>query len=179
MAMMRTPNKLIETEQEECSAEFHPPSGKLAAVTRKGNELQTLINEQTKNEVHFKITYHEYKQKIDALKAACEEQDLGENVTAVRKAWWEKNYMPIVNLSISVEKYLKEIEGAIPKKWQSKASLVSKGTSISSISARVKLAERKAKLEAEKVYSKRLTELEEQELAYKRTELGTKFFFCI
>ena len=62
--------------------------------------------------------------------------------------------MPIVNLSISVEKYLKEIEGTIPKKWQCKASLVSKGTSISSISARVKLAERKAKLEAEKVYSK-------------------------
>ena len=78
--------------------------------------------------------------------------------------------MPIVNLSISVEKYLKEIEGAIPKKWQSKASLVSKGTSISSISARLKLAERKAKLEAEKVYSKRLTELEEQELAYKRNK---------
>ena len=61
--MMRTPNKLIETEQEECSAKFHPPSGKLAAVTRKGNELQTLINEQTKNEIHFKITYHESKQK--------------------------------------------------------------------------------------------------------------------
>jgi len=157
-------------EGDTNEVDFLPPSGKLAAVTRKGNELRELITQGVTDQNKIELEYQCYVERITKLKEACDNQEnLTEDSQQRRTTWWSENYSSIVQTRIDVEKYMQQLTGAIAKKQKSaitrrsSVSLVSKTSS-----ARVKLAERKAKLIAEKAFEKTLIDLEDAELKHKR-----------
>ena len=127
-------------------SEFAPPTERLAAVTRKRNELRALLDSSIRDENSIQIIYHEYKEKVEALVKAYEETELEGELSVKLKEWWQKNYSHIVNCRITVDKYLNELKGAIPKvvrSTRSKFSAYSDHTRSSTSSARVRLAEKK------------------------------------
>ena len=154
------------------SVVFTPPSARLGAVTKKGNALKELLNSRTTDVSLLKSLYNEYTDKIAVLNDACLEMRTDENKELLDE-WINKNKPAMVNLQIATENYLKTLTNTVSQKAGSIKSHSSQATSglttrSHTSSARIKLAEKKAKLTAEKFYNERLTQLEKEELQHKQ-----------
>jgi len=161
MPVERTPPPSTNADTDPV---FVPPSGKLAAVSRKGNELTELMNNNVTDLDLLNKQYESYLEKIRVLEEACTSQtNLNEDEVKNGEAWLAERKPAIVTLRISFEQYSNRLRGAIPKTARSRHSHVSSACSRTS-SARVKLAELKAKLAADKVYNEKLNELKLQEV---------------
>ena len=176
MPVNKTPSPFLAgaTALPEDNVQFKPPSGKLAAVTSKGNEITELMNSSTHNQELLKTHYEAYLEKIEALRQACFDQTGLSGIEEIKRTeWWSTNYSSIIGLRVSYEKYIKNITGAYPKIPQSKKSLKSNASFIGSAcsntsSAIVRLAENKAKLIAEKERNSKMFELRREELQRKQ-----------
>lgn len=149
MPLERTPPPSVAEASAlpEDDVEFKPPSGRLAAVTRKGNELHELMNSGIDEVDFIRSNYEAYIEKIEALKVACFDQTrLNEREELKRTEWWNTNYPNIVTLIIQYEKYMYNLTGAIPKTPKSRKSSIIGSVCSSTSSARIKLLEKKAKL---------------------------------
>ena len=159
---------------------FTPPSGKLGAVTRKGNEIRALLEDGTLDYELLTTLYNEYKEKINALHDACYSQKLTDSdAISSRKHWWETHYSAIVNVEISLQKYTDDLLNTKANKSLSVKSKVSGVSSISSrtstSSARVRLAEKKAQLEATRLFNERMANLEREEIEHKQKVRAAQF----
>ncbi|XP_047740505.1 uncharacterized protein LOC125179170 [Hyalella azteca] len=95
------------------SGEFDPPSGRLAAVTRKANEINEFMNKGIKDKDELEYQYRTYLDRVQTLQEACEQQtNLNEEENQKRIKWWNYNNAGIVNVRVDVEKYLAEMTGA-------------------------------------------------------------------
>ena len=150
--------------------EFQPPSAKLGAVTRKGNELAEFMNAGVDDKNLLQSNYDIYIEKIETLKLACFSQpDLSQAESDKRDIWWSNNYSNIIAQRVSFEKYMAGLTGAIPKITRSRKSMRSNCSSRASnasntSSARIKLAETKAKMIADREKIVKLMELEKEEM---------------
>jgi len=159
-------------------AVFIAPSGKLAAVTRKGNELTELINNHEKDVDNLARNFKQYLEKIELLEEACHIQsDLDEVEEQKMNSWLSPHKSDFVNLQITYQKYLEELHGVKPKKLPSNRSYISRASSraSNSSSARIKLAEMKAKLAADKIYNVKINQLKLEEFEQSKRKEAEDF----
>ena len=149
---------------------FKAPSGKLAAVTRKQNELMTLLNDKCRDSNLITNLFTEYKQKFQILHDECASQILPQSEDLVREEWWSTRSYENARIEIEVNNYLSYLSPTLRKPETDQRSKISAAVSMRSntSSARVKLAERKAKLMAEKDYQEKMNKIEEKQLELNR-----------
>ena len=140
--------------------EFVPPSGKLAALTRKENEIFELINNHTNNKNILLNHMKELDQKYDILYNACFNQELNERGMVEQQNWWGNRSNEVVRKKIMMINYLKTLE--MEQLSRSPPSSIGKSSVRSTVSVKIKLAEKKAKLVAEKVYNEQISKLEKE-----------------
>ena len=151
-------------ELKNIGNDFEPPTGRLAAVTRKGNELLDLIDNEERSVELLQTALQEYHEKIENYAVACDQSNLKLEALSAKNEYWEKNYSKMLNTRITAEKYISSLTGTRPKVYQSVKSQRTEGSNLSrTSSARVRLAEKKAKLAAKIAYEQRIAELEEKE----------------
>lgn len=145
---------------------FIPPSGKLAALSRKGNEINELMNSKLEDKNLLQSQYYVYLEKLKIVEEACMNQtDLNEEETKKQREWWQCQNSKIVSLCVSFDKYMLSLGGAIQKTLEPALSDITRNSGASSrisntSSGRVRLAEKKARLTAKKIYNSKLTDLE-------------------
>ena len=174
--MFRTPPASVvdPSDKDEAAAvsvtQFRPPSGKLAAVTRKSNELVELMNSRTRDLMLLNETYQEYCVKIENLEKACEEhsKDLDDENLSRLQDWINTHKATFVGTHINFKKYIEEFTGAKPKGNYAPSVSSRQSVKSSTSSARVRLVEEKAKTIADRLFSNQLATLEKQELLNKQ-----------
>ena len=178
--MFRTPPRINDDDaggtvdnREGCG--FIPPSQRLGAITKKGNEIKQLMNAQCRDKTILQSLFDEYLQRIQNLTKECIEQDLTEeNEEKKRQKWLATNNSVFVDFQINFQKYIEELSNpSRSKQYVSQKSLsVASSVKSSTSSARVRLAENKAKIIAEKAYNEKIAALEnklvQQEQEHKR-----------
>ena len=137
---------------------FVPPSARLAAVTRKGNEILELMNNQCKDKNALDTLFKEYLTKVDNLHIDCEKQELDEVGVAARSNWLKLHSDPIVNTRVTIVKYINDMHADIRGNTCSVSSVAGSATS----STRARLAEQKAKLAADRAYNDELSALQDK-----------------
>ena len=144
----------------------HFPSARLAAVTRKKNEICDLLRKEDATEIIILTKlYGEYLDKVDKLIQAVQENE--KKCSAAQKndllAWYEPHRISILEFRLRMDKHLNEERevrqsGSASSKSSKPASSVRSNVS----SARVRLAEKKAETTAEEEYVKKLKIIEEE-----------------
>ena len=165
--MMRTPPRPgpEEPENRAQGATFNPPAARLGAVTKKGNQIKELLNAQCKDGNRIKELLIEHIEKVENVMQACNEQELDEDDNRARSDWLQSNDSLFVTFQLHVEKYLRtlvadsQIHGADVNSLESGSN---QSVSTSRSLSRVRLAERKAKLKAEKRFNSNMQELEKE-----------------
>jgi len=67
---------------------FHAPSGLLASVTRKGNQISVLLNDDPDNKLEIEAEFDAYLKRLEKLKAALEQINLSGNENTKKIEWW-------------------------------------------------------------------------------------------
>ena len=139
---------------------MHPQ--KLAAVTKKKQVIDALMENDPVDLESVKYHYTEYLEKVEVLFAACQSEE--------DKTWLESH-------QTDIESFRSKIQSFIDNKTLTKATSLAgsrcsnksvKSGASSTASARVEIARNKAKLEAEKASMKKLFEIKQRELELKR-----------
>jgi len=155
------------------ATKFSPPSGLLASVTRKGNEISKLMNEDPSNKEEIKSEFEVYEDRILKLKEACESQiNLDEPEETKKREWWNAHNPSIVTLQIAIRKHLQELTGARPKRTSAKSIRSHHSSHTGSICtsasiARIRLVEKTAKMKAEIKFNETLKNIEKEEMELK------------
>ncbi|XP_047739152.1 uncharacterized protein LOC125178730 [Hyalella azteca] len=148
------------------------PSAKLSAVTKKRNEVEELLSNQTLDLELIRKLYTEYLVKVDNLLESCDSQELGE--------WVHPHKKRIDSFRDRIEGLFashREVDCASRTEARSSRSVRSHHTSASSTSsARIRLAEKKAKTIADKQLLEKAKALECEELALKREQARLQDF---
>ena len=169
--MYRTPPQSTQGRIEQ-GVQFEPPTGKLAAVTKKGNVICGKIEEKEQDIHLLESLRDEYNTKISNFAEACEQGDLSAQALEDKKTYWNIHYSSILTTRISIDKYIQSLRGTKPKipfTTRSKQSIGSCNSAKSATSStRIRLAEKRAELEAKRVYEERLVEIERRELETKQ-----------
>ena len=122
------------------------------------------MNSQSKDKAQLQNLYQEYQQRIDNLMKECESQVLNEENSRVRSEWVARHHSHIINIRVSIEKYLqvnKGFKGTDSRGTRSIACSRSSAESATS-TTRARLAERKAKLGAERAFSEKVARLQNE-----------------
>ena len=150
---------------------FLPPSGKLGAVTRKSNEIKALLDSGCKADDMLLELYSQYNGKVKALEDACTNMPSTVEVRSKMRKWYDEHSADIVSFKIEFENYMKELKeqrkAPLSVKSSEKAATSSVHSKSTTSSARFKLAEKKAKLAAEKEYAEKMAALDKQELEHR------------
>lgn len=176
--MLRTPpGSFLE---DAVQSPQHPPKGKLASVTRKMNEIEGMLAVNPPNFAEIRKNFTEYLVRVERLLKACDESD---------GAWLESNKVAIDQFRIRVEEFLKSEplrsrNSGSTSESKDSGSVRSRSSKCSTTSStRIRLAERKARLDAEKEHLINIQKIEQRELELKherskaelaREELETK-----
>lgn len=158
-----------ESKQMKQTNKFKAPSGYLACVTRKGNELKNLMEDECTDIELLESRVKDYSDRWERVVNTSNDQKLDGEEQQKRKIWLATNHSFTVSIRVMVGKYIDELKkstGAKPKvvvfeKAASDYTSSSKRSSTSS--ARVKLAEKKASLMADKLFSDTMEKLEKKE----------------
>lgn len=155
---------------ESMSGIFIPPSELLKLA--KGIEFKLLnhVNEQSTDLTLLQRELDDYVSAIKNVEHACNAQLLNSDNKITQEIWLKNQNSLFVNNQITVSKYisnLKETVGA-RKKVYAKSVLSNSSCKTSASSARVKLAENKAKIVAEKAFNEELEVLEKEKLEHQR-----------
>ena len=150
------------------------PSSRLGAVTRKKNEIaKLLVNPTERNKRQVPILYEQLNDKRLAFHDSCENAAAKMQDEEQKKlfiAWCHEKQEEITSDSEAIRAWIKENPSNTDildnidsvSKTTSRTSKKSKGSSISS--AKIRLAEEKARLEAEQRYFEKQSKLELNEL---------------
>ena len=135
------------------------PSARLAAVTRKKNEITVLINNSNTDKEIVRAQYTEYLGRVDNLLAAC--NDIGD----IALNWLAPHAAEINIFRASMGKLLN------PKSTVQPRSRVSENYSISTTSsARARIAEQRAALQAKREMYQQSVSLEKEEMKLKQQQ---------
>ena len=134
-----------------------PPTGHLAAVTRKQNEIIELLQDIPNNMAIIKGLFTQYLTKVENLHAACEE-----NSSFI--TWLEPHLQSINKFRLEVENIINPVV-TVSRSLKSNSAVTSRSSASSKISSvKLKLAEKKAQLSAERATLKENAELEKAKL---------------
>jgi len=160
--MLRTPPRC--TPEDAVQSPQHPPKGKLASVTRKMNEIEGLLTVDSPDFVDIRKNFTEYLVRVERLLQACDDSD---------DAWLESNKTVIDQFRIRVEEFLKlepqrSRNSGSALASQKSGSVRSRSSKCSTASStRIRLAERKARLDAEREHLINIQKIEQRELELK------------
>ena len=136
------------------------PAAKLAAVTRQMNKMEEVLSSEPPDEALIRSLYNEYLLKVEKLYAASDEGSHDE--------WLMSHKTQIDIFRDRVQKRLSSIRGDPATPSRTEGSHHSKrSTGSRSSSARVRLAERKAKVAAEKRLLETASNIEKREMRLK------------
>ena len=136
-----------------------PPSGKLAAVTRQMNSMESTLKEFPDNLPMLKDMFTKYLSKVEALYEACSEED---------QKWLSSHSDIIMDFRCRMDKLL------YPAPSTSRISYKKSSVCSTTSSTRFKLIEQRAKLQDRREAQVKSNLLDVEELSLKR-ELEDKF----
>ncbi|KAA0196303.1 hypothetical protein HAZT_HAZT007008 [Hyalella azteca] len=140
------------------------PSAKLGAVTRKKNEIEELLHNHPEDVEPIRKLYTEYLVKVENLLESCNTDELGKWVAPHKEA------IDVFRKRIEDWIAIRRVKDVAGKQTSEPSRSVRshRSAASSTSSARIRLAERKAKITAEKALLEKAKSLECEELALKR-----------
>lgn len=140
------------------------PIGKLAALTKKRNRIEELLPNPIENLVRIKAYFNEYLVKLEELHRVCDSQSL--------QTWLSPNLDSINRFRAKVENLIHPMTAAA----EPNPSVSSRSSCASVVSAKVRLAEKKAMLASQKLAAVNAKEIAvaEHELKLNYLELEKK-----